>query len=198
LTTKAPYKPAPAQAGGYESYVVQELEIRPRVIRYRRARWLTPAGRTVVAPLPAGISGHFGPHLRRFVLAQCHQGQVRVPRLVAPLRDFGLAVSKRQVVRLLTAGKKPFLDQARPLDKLRSAARRAQKRGLAYGRRHRGTSQSLPRRRPGAQNAFCTPIGNNRCAWFGTTAAKTKSRRNVLDPGLRRGRLCCAPAMTTT
>jgi hypothetical protein len=93
--------------------VVQELEIRPRVIRYRRERWLTPDGRTVVAPLPSGISGHFGPNLRRFVLAQCHQGQVTVPRLMAQLRDFGLAVSKRQVVRLLTAKQEPFLNEAR-------------------------------------------------------------------------------------
>ena len=35
--------------------------------------------------MPAGIVGHFGPELRRFVLFQYHQGQVTVLRLVAPL-----------------------------------------------------------------------------------------------------------------
>jgi hypothetical protein len=30
----------------------------------------------MTAPLPAGIDGHFGPQLRRFVLAQYHQGQI--------------------------------------------------------------------------------------------------------------------------
>ncbi len=34
---------------GYESYVVQDLVLRARVIRFRRARWLTPAGKTILA-----------------------------------------------------------------------------------------------------------------------------------------------------
>jgi hypothetical protein len=34
----------------------------------------------MTAALPAGIDGHFGPQLRRFVLAQYHQGQMTVPR----------------------------------------------------------------------------------------------------------------------
>jgi hypothetical protein len=29
----------------------------------------------LTAPLPAGTTGHFGAELRRFVLAQCHQGK---------------------------------------------------------------------------------------------------------------------------
>ena len=60
---------------GYEDFVVQDLVLRARTIRYRRERWITPDSRTVIAPLPAGISGHFGPELRRFVLAQYHPGQ---------------------------------------------------------------------------------------------------------------------------
>ena len=56
-----------------------------RVVRYRRERWLTPQGETIVAPLPSGIRGHFGPELRRFVLRQHHQGQVTVERLVTLL-----------------------------------------------------------------------------------------------------------------
>jgi hypothetical protein len=54
-----------------------------RAIRYMRERWVTPDGQTIVAPLPEGTRGHFGPDLRRFVLMQYHQGQTTLPRLTA-------------------------------------------------------------------------------------------------------------------
>ena len=79
----------------------------------RRERWLTPDGQTVLAPLPPGINGHFGPELRRFVLAQYHQSQVTVPRLVAQLQAIGIGISKRQVMRLLIARQDAFRGEAR-------------------------------------------------------------------------------------
>ena len=80
--------PAGSRFKGDENFV---LVLRPHVVRDRRERWLTPDGRTITAPLPPGISGHFGPQLRRFVLAQHHQCQVTVRRLAAQLRAIGLS-----------------------------------------------------------------------------------------------------------
>src|SRR3954469_8473739 len=151
---------------GYADFAVQDVVLRVRCIRYRRERWLTPDGQLIVAPLPGGVDGHFGPELRRFVLAQYHQGQVTVPRLVAQLRALGLAISTRQVMRLLIHGQQRFREEAR--DVLRAGL--AQAAWITVddtGARHK------------AANGTCTQIGNDHFAWFGTTASK--SRLNFLE-----------------
>jgi hypothetical protein len=151
---------------GYEDFTVQDVRIEARAIRFRRERWVTPDGQTIIAPLPEGIDDHVGPELKRFILVQYHQGQTTMPRLVALLQMLGLTISERQVVRVLNEAKGLFIEEAR--DVLRAAFRTAAWISVDdTGARHKG------------KNGFCTQMGNDCFTFFATT--KSKSRLNFLE-----------------
>ena len=151
---------------GHEAFVVQDLVISATATCYLRERWVTPDGRTILAPLPQGLAGHFGPELRRFVLMQYHQGQSTMPRLLALLRSVGIAISKRQLVRLLNQNHADFIAEAQ--DVLRAGLQTSPWVSVDdTGARHAG------------KNGFCTQIGNEWFTWFRTRSSK--SRLNFLD-----------------
>lgn len=151
---------------GYEDYVVQDLILRPWTVLYRRERWLTPDGRTIVAELPDGITGHFGVGLARFVLAQYHKCRMTLPLITGQLHDFGVSISERQVLRLLIKGKEPFLAETSGV--LGAGLETAKWITVDdTGARHQ------------ARNGYCTHIGNDHFAWFKTT--QSKSRLNFLE-----------------
>ena len=158
--------PPGARFKGYEPFLVQDLVISVRASRYQRERWVTPDGRTILAPLPDGIAGHFGPELRRFVLMQYHQGQSTLPRLLALLRSMGVSISKRQLQRLLTDKQDDFITEAQ-------AVLRAGLETSPF------VSVDDTAARHAGKNGFCTQIGNDWFTWFGTRSSK--SRLNFLD-----------------
>ncbi|NEI81509.1 cell division protein ZapB, partial [Rhizobium ruizarguesonis] len=104
--TREEVLPARAPPGsrfkGYKDCMVRDLVVRAEVVRYRRECWVTPEGRTIIAPLPAGIKGGYGASLRRFCLMLHSHGQVTTQRLTTLLNDVGIEISKRQVIRFLT------------------------------------------------------------------------------------------------
>ena len=151
---------------GHEPFLVQDLVISANATCYLRERWITPDGRTILAPLPQGIEGHFGPELRRFVLMQYHQGQSTMPRLLDFLQSLGVAISKRQLVRLLNENHERFIAEAR--DVLRAGLETSPRVTVDdTGARHAG------------KNGFCTQIGNDWFAWF--RSRSSKNRLNFLD-----------------
>jgi hypothetical protein len=151
---------------GYEPFLVQDLVISVRATCYQRERWVAPDGRTILAPLPAGTAGHFGPELRRFVLMQYHQGQSTLPRLLVFLRSVGVSISKRQLQRMLTDKQHDFIAEAQAV--LRAGLETSPFVSVDdTGARHAG------------KNGFCTQIGNDWFTWFGTRSSK--SRLNFLD-----------------
>jgi Transposase IS66 family len=163
---EAEHVPTGARFKGYEDFVVQDLIVKSATVLYRRQRWEMPDGTTVLAPLPAGVTSHFGPELKRYVLAQYHLGQTTIPRLLDLLAGHGIVISKRQLVRLLIDGKDAFLDEARGV--LRTGLEAAPWITVDdTGARHK------------AKNAVCTQIGNDQFTSFTTTGSK--SRLNFLE-----------------
>src|SRR5271166_6430386 len=153
--------PAGSRHKGFEDIIVQDLMLKAETTRYRRERWETPDGQRLIALLPAGIVGGCGPHLHRLVLMLHFQGQMTCERIVELLAGMGLAISERQVVRLLHAK----LESFRAED---DAVLRAGLEGSPFvtvddtGARHAGKA------------CFTTHIGSDRFAAFRTGPGKSR------------------------
>jgi len=153
--------PAGSRFKGYEDILVRDLRLSAEVVRYRRERWVLPSGETVLAPLPAGIVGGFGPELRRFVLALHAQGQVTTERLTALLNGIGVEISKRQVVRILTGSLDDFVGEDQEV--LRA--------GLATAR---WITVDDTAARHARKDGFTTQIGDDRFTVFRTGTSKSR------------------------
>jgi Transposase IS66 family len=166
--------PAGSRFKGFEDIVIQDVAFHPLVTRYRRERWLTPDGQTVIAPLEPGIVGGYGPHLHRLILTLHFQGQMTCERILALLNGAGVVISKRRVVRLLVVG----LERFRAEDEQVLTAGLSGSRFVTVddtGARHKNKS------------GFTTQIGSDRFTVFRT--GPTKSRlaflRNLLGGATR-------------
>jgi len=151
---------------GYEDILVQDLRIVVETVRYRRERWSGPGGERIMAALPAGILGGYGPELRRFIAAGHFQGQMTTERLTALLTGMGMAISKRQVVRLLSKGLEGLIAEDQAV--LRAGLETA--RWITVddtGHRHAG------------KDGFVTQIGDERFAAF--RSGPSKSRQAFLE-----------------
>ncbi len=161
-------RPEGAVFKGDEDFVVQDLILQPRVIRYRRERWLTPDGRSLVAPLPAAVppGSHYGADLICFILHQYHHQHVTQPLLLEQLHQLGIDISAGELNRLLTEKKDGFHQEKAEL----LPAALAVSSYVAVddtGARHQG------------HTGVCTQLGNARFAVFASTASK--SRLNFLE-----------------
>jgi hypothetical protein len=160
--------PPGSEFKGYEDFTVQGLLIQPFNTLYRRERWKTPNGTYVVAPLPEEIRrlGHFSAELQRFVLYQYYHCHVTQPLILEGLQEIGTDISAGQVNRIITEGLERFHEE-------KDEILRVGLKVSGYvnvddtGARHKG------------RNGYCTHIGNDLFAWFGTT--DRKSRINFLE-----------------
>jgi hypothetical protein len=165
--------PPDAVFKGYQEVVVQELVLQAEVVRFRRERWYLPSEhRMVVAPLPPGYDGQFGPTLRSVVLALGYDAHVSHDAIHRLLSDVDVQISTGQVTRLLVEGHDRWHAEA-------AAVAEAALAGSPW--------QSLddtPTRVNG-QNQYCQVLASPLATVYHTTPGK--DRLTVLDV-LRNGR----------
>ena len=168
LIVKAENVPTGSTFKGYEDYTVQGLVLEAHNVLYHRERWQTPAGESIVAPLPEevqALGGHFDRSLICFVLYQYYHAHVTQPLILEELWELGVDISAGKVNDILTHGKERFHTEKGEI--LRAGLEVSRYVHVDdTGARHQG------------RNGYCTHIGNELFAWFEST--ESKSRINFL------------------
>ena len=164
VIVKAENVPQGSTFKGYEEFTVQGLVFQPHNTLYRRERWQTPEGDSIVAPLPEeikAVGGHFDSSLLSFILYQYYHCHVTQPLIFEQLWELGFDISTGQVNRIITEGKERFHMEKDEI--LRVGLEISSYTNVDdTSARHRG------------KNGYCTHIGNEIFAWFETSDCKSR------------------------
>ncbi len=170
LTVDPTLVPADAVYKGIDTVVVQELILRVDIISFERECWYSPSQhRRIMAPLPPGYTGQFGPHLKALAQALHFGANVTEAKLVELLRHAGVVVSHGFVASLLAP-------EAAPEDAFTTEARAVEQAGLASSPwQHLDATGT----RVNGEPWNCHVLGNSLFTAYHTTP--TKDRLAVLD-----------------
>ena len=100
-----------------ESVVIQDIEIKPRNIRFERhVHYSATEKKFFRGPLPAGSDrGDFGPGLRALIVALKYCGNMSEPKIGEFLENFDVQVSAGSLSNILTNTAKSFEDESHDL-----------------------------------------------------------------------------------
>jgi Transposase IS66 family len=105
--------PETAEHAGYEDFTVQDVVFQAEVVRYRRESFRDPTtGARWVAPLPVGISDHFGPRVKALALDLYAVGGMSEPAILTVLQAVGLQLSAGTLSAWLVADLAPLHAEA--------------------------------------------------------------------------------------
>ena len=167
VTVPAEKLPPGSTRNGHVPFYIQEVEFKAMGIRYKLEQWITPDGKTITARPPKELHGHhFGPVLQCLILHQYFGSGVTQPQIKEWLWDIGISISAGEVNNLIIHNHEEFHAEK---DEILATGIRCSHylQTDDTGARHQG------------QNGYCTYIGNELFAWYGST--HSKSRVNFFD-----------------
>jgi len=88
---------------GYQSVVIQDLDIKTDNIKFRKEVYYSPSMRkTFIAHLPKGYQGEFGPNIKALILSLHSDSKMTEPAIVNFLAIHGIRISAATVSRIIT------------------------------------------------------------------------------------------------
>ena len=105
--------PEDAEFKGYETVIVQDLQVKTDNIRFHKEKYYSAAEqKTYIAELPKGYKGQFGPTIRALVVSLYYAGGMSEPKIIELLEQMGVNISDGKVSNLLTKETEPWQEEA--------------------------------------------------------------------------------------
>ena len=141
--------------------IIQDIIIEVEVIRFVREVWELPCGERIIAPLPRGYHGGFGPNIRTSTISLGYDANVSQPALLRLYRDVGIDIGKGTIARWLVDHTQEWAKEAEAIHLA----------GLASGEWH--ASDQTPTRVDG-HNEVCHVVGNDVFTSYHTRKGATR------------------------
>jgi hypothetical protein len=109
LKVDAQQLPADAEYKGYETVVVQDLQVKTENVLFRKEKYYSASKRkTYLAQLPAGYGGQFGPGIKSLILTLYFGVGTSEPKIREFLVNVGVQISTGEVSNLLIQKQEDF------------------------------------------------------------------------------------------
>lgn len=167
LTVDPVSLPADAEFKGYEDVVVQDIIFQANNICFHKEKyWVPSLGETVLAPMPLGYEGQFGPGLRALTVTLYFGGGMTERKILELYEDMGIQISAGQLSNFLIKNQ----------DEFHSEKQEACDAGLASSPFQHIDQTGT---RVDGENQHCTIVCNPAYTSYNTTP--NKDRLSVLD-----------------
>ena len=109
LKVEAKQLPADAEYKGYETVVVQDLQVKTENVRFYKEKYYSASKhKTYLAQLPSGYRGQFGPGIKSLILTLYFGMGTSEPKIREFLVNMGVQISKGEVSDLLIQKQEEF------------------------------------------------------------------------------------------